>query len=90
MKKSMIILGAFTLLIAAPSFAQEKTAETTKELKTAEPKLEMNKAKTSEEQVMESEKEGKAKVIPNSTLKTTEPFKKREVKSSIKAKEEDL
>lgn len=80
MRKTMIILGAFTLLIAAPTFAQEKPqkAKTVKTENVRGEKVVLKKAQDPNEKLMV-----KPQRDPNETVEPKAVMKKnvREIKS---------
>lgn len=93
MKKSMIILGAFTLLLAAPSFAQEKT-KIVKEKPMKVEKVETVKVRSSQEKLTvkpaaEKIEETEETVAPKPRMKTVEPVENRKLKTTTPAKKEE-
>lgn len=96
MKKSMILLGAFAVLLAAPSFAQEKTESKLKTLEVAPAKvekvekLETEKVRSSNEAlelktIEKSEEKVEPKVYKRKPMRKVEPVESRELKSTVPA-----
>lgn len=77
MKKSITLLGVFALLVAAPSFAQEKSVENTQVTK-AEPVAIEKQEITAKKQAVKAEPIKKqelkaAKIKPVQEIKAVEP-----------------
>lgn len=102
MKKSMIILGAFTLMLAVPSFAQEKSGTKVKAVKEKPQKVEkikVERIKTPEEKLIakptmerEAEVEPIRKVEPKKQpkIKTVAPVESRKLKATTPRKLEKM
>lgn len=97
MKKSMILLGAFALLLAAPSFAQEKS-EKIKQTTEAKPmqyeKVEATKKESSNKQLQvkpenPSENKIERKVIEKKQIRKVEPVESRKLKSTVPTRKEE-
>jgi hypothetical protein len=96
MKKSMILLGAFALLLAAPSFAQEKKRELSRTVK-AEPMKEetvkLKKARSSNEELIakpqaESKEVTEPKVVQKKA-RNIEPVKSEKLKKAEPIRKEE-
>lgn len=95
----MIILGAFTLLLAVPSFAQEKSVKAEKTVKIIEEKSlkhessEVNKVETSEEQLNVVPEVAPAEKLeinaePKKRIRVVEPVENRKLIKATPTKED--
>lgn len=100
MKKSMILLGAFAVLLAAPSFAQEKTESKLKTLEVAPAevekveKMETEKAPSSNETLQmkpieKLEENVEPKSYTRKPIRKVESVESRKLKTTVPAKKEE-
>ena len=97
MKKTMIVLGAFTLLVAAPTFAQKETQKATKLVKAENVKVEKvasQKGQTSNEKLavepkIKTKESVERKVMPKRNVRKAESIEMRSQKSNTLIRKEE-